>query len=98
MNEMIEGIGDRRVAPARPSDQERTARIAPAQPAGGEAARDAIELSDAARNHIDAAGIRRGLVERVRAEIAGDTYVTDEKLEIAADRLLKDLLARRSSA
>ncbi|MBX7103417.1 MAG: flagellar biosynthesis anti-sigma factor FlgM [Gemmataceae bacterium] len=33
------------------------------------------------------AGIRKDLVERVRSEIAAGTYATQEKLEIALDRL-----------
>lgn len=33
-------------------------------------------------------GIRHGLVERVRAEIASGTYDTEEKLQAALERLL----------
>ena len=35
--------------------------------------------------------VRQDLIDRVRAEIAAGTYETDEKLDIALDRLLDDL-------
>ncbi len=35
--------------------------------------------------------VRRGLVERVKAEIADGAYETPEKLQIAAERLLDEL-------
>lgn len=36
-------------------------------------------------------GVRRWLVQRVRAAIASGDYETGEKLDIALDRLLRDL-------
>ena len=33
---------------------------------------------------------REELVARIRGEIAAGTYVTQEKLEVSADRLLRD--------
>ncbi len=37
-------------------------------------------------------GIRTGLVDRVRREIAAGTYDSPEKLDIALDRMIDDLL------
>jgi len=57
---------------------------------------DAVELSDAARQQIEdtgPAGIRASLVERVRAEIAAGTYLSDEKLNTAVERLHEMLFA-----
>jgi len=51
---------------------------------------DAVDLSEAARKHIDEAApppIRTELVQRVRAELAAGTYLTNEKIGIAAERL-----------
>lgn len=51
---------------------------------------DAVELSPAAREQLardESTSIRAGLVERVRAEIAAGTYLTDEKLEAAANQM-----------
>lgn len=52
---------------------------------------DAVELSDAARDHAESTPIRQERVDQVRAEIRSGTYLTDEKMEIAAERLLHDL-------
>ena len=51
---------------------------------------DAVELSSAAREQLardESAPIRARLVERVRAEIAADTYLTDDKVEAAVNRM-----------
>lgn len=47
----------------------------------------------AARRRQEAAPIRWDLVERVRAEIAAGVYETEEKLEIAIERMSHSLLA-----
>jgi anti-sigma28 factor (negative regulator of flagellin synthesis) len=65
-------------------------RTSPAEPLTA----DRVELSDAARAHL--AGersepIRQGMVNRVRAEIGAGTYLSDEKLDVAVDRLLDAL-------
>jgi len=55
---------------------------------------DRVELSDAARAALaeqDSTPIRQDLVERVRAEIAAGTYLTDKKLDAVAERLLTRL-------
>lgn len=55
---------------------------------------DAVELSETAQGRIErdeAAPVRTELVERVRAEIAAGTYLTDGKLSVAAERLCADL-------
>lgn len=53
-----------------------------------------VELSDAAlaENTVTGrSGIRSELVARIRAEVAAGTYLTDEKLEIALDRMRRGL-------
>jgi anti-sigma28 factor (negative regulator of flagellin synthesis) len=55
---------------------------------------DAVELSDTARQQIERGGgvpVRAELVERVRAEIAAGTYLTDDKLDAAVNRLREAL-------
>ena len=57
-------------------------------------AKDAVELSPAAQERIeqgDARPIRLKLVERVRAEIAAGTYLTDEKLNAAVNGVQSEL-------
>lgn len=56
---------------------------------------DVVEISLAARLTAklqEAPAIRADLVARVKAEIASGAYETPERLQIAADRLLKDVL------
>ena len=53
---------------------------------------DRLELSEAALRHgEDDRPIRSDLVQRVRDEIANDTYLTDEKLDAALNGLKRDL-------
>jgi negative regulator of flagellin synthesis FlgM len=49
--------------------------------------REAQELSQAR----ETTGIRQDLVNRVRREIAAGTYDTEEKFDLALDRLLDDI-------
>jgi hypothetical protein len=49
--------------------------------------REALELSQTR----ESAEIRQDLVNRVRQEIAAGVYDTDEKFEIALDRLLDSI-------
>lgn len=56
---------------------------------------DTVELSDRARElarppQADP-GFRADLVQRIRTEIENGTYETPEKLDIAAERLARDL-------
>ena len=55
---------------------------------------DEVDISDAARL-IDRVGeipeIRQDRVDAIRAQIAQGTYETDEKLQIALDRLLDEI-------
>lgn len=58
-------------------------------------ASDAAVLSPAAEAHadeMDSAGIREGLVARVRAQLADGSYLSDNKLNTAIDRLADMLL------
>lgn len=41
---------------------------------------------------LSGGSIRAGLVERVRSEIAAGTYDTAEKLDIALDRMIDEVL------
>lgn len=55
---------------------------------------DAVELSTTARlvNRLDQiSGIREDVVTRVREEIEAGTYDTDDKLDLAIERLAEDL-------
>lgn len=52
---------------------------------------DFVELSDVAESKIGGEPYRTELVQRVRAEIANGTYLTDEKLDAVVDRLHRDL-------
>ena len=57
---------------------------------------DAVELSEVAREQMappESPPIREALVERVRAEIAAGTYLTDEKLNAAVSRMQELLFA-----
>jgi len=55
---------------------------------------DELEISDAARL-VEQAGqapeIRRDRVEAIRAQIAAGTYETQEKLDMAIERLLDEI-------
>ena len=65
-----------------------------AGPAGAAGIGDVVEISTAARLAAmvqDVPEVRADLVARVKAEIAAGTYETDERIEIAMDRLLDDL-------
>ena len=66
----------------------------PSSPAGGVS--DVVEISLAAQLTAklhELPGVRADLVARVKDEIAAGTYETQEKLDIAVDRLLKDLMS-----
>ena len=52
---------------------------------------DYVELSDVAESKIGGEPYRTELVQRVRAEIADGTYLTDEKLDTVVERLHREL-------
>lgn len=57
---------------------------------------DQVELSETAREQIgrpESAPIRTKLVEQVRAQIAAGTYLTDDKLDAAVNRLRDEMVA-----
>ena len=60
---------------------------------------DRVELSDQARR-LGAASqvhtVRREVIQRVRAEINADRYETQEKIDVAIDRMLSSLAAELS--
>lgn len=69
-------------------------RPASAEPTGQTRATDRLELSGAAHflRALKADGdVRNDKVSAIKAQIEAGTYETDEKLDIAVDRLLEDL-------
>jgi anti-sigma28 factor (negative regulator of flagellin synthesis) len=55
---------------------------------------DAVELSPTARKQLgrdEPAPVRAQLVERIRAEVAAGTYLTDAKLDAAVTRLRAEI-------
>lgn len=74
-------------AARRPGDDDRTAEIH-VRPA------DSVDISALARRlgeRSTSQPIRQDLVDRVKAEIENGTYESDDKLDVAAGRLLGDL-------
>ena len=56
---------------------------------------DTVEISDVAKlaaRISEIPEVRTELIETVKTELAAGTYETSEKLEIAVERLLEDLL------
>ena len=59
---------------------------------------DTVELArgePAGARPSESATIRRELVARVRAQVAAGTYLTDEKLDSALDRMRRELMRER---
>ncbi|MFH1923734.1 MAG: flagellar biosynthesis anti-sigma factor FlgM [Planctomycetota bacterium] len=55
---------------------------------------DELEISDAARlvdRVRELPEVRQDRIDQIRAEIAADTYETDEKIEIALGRFLDEI-------
>jgi len=88
---MVNGVTDSvhaaALATARPG-------VSPREDPGEHTARaartDALELSETARKRLepdDSAPIRHALVERVRSEIAAGAYLTEQKIDVAVNRL-----------
>ncbi len=79
-----------------PQSVEPTNPVVPsAPPAQAVGVSDVVEISTAAalaaKVH-EIPDVRAGLVARVKQEIKAGTYETPEKIDIAAERLLDDLL------
>jgi anti-sigma28 factor (negative regulator of flagellin synthesis) len=71
------------------------ARAVPAPSAGGVS--DVVEISLAAQLAAklqQVPAVRADLVAQVKGEIAAGTYETPQKVEVAIDRLLSDMLGR----
>jgi hypothetical protein len=74
------------------------ARRSPGSAAAGSPAAagqaDVLELSDAAQRaeRPDADSFRQGVVDRVRGEVQRGTYLSDNKLDHAIERLYRELL------
>jgi len=69
------------------------ARPQPAEPASVRG-QDKVELSDRAQllsKLHDLPDVRSDLVDRIKAEIAAETYETPDKIDTALERLLEDL-------
>ena len=68
--------------------------LRPSQPGPTSIAGDQLELSEAgqaAARLAEAAEVRHDRVAQIRQAIAEGTYATDEKLNIALDRLLDEI-------
>ena len=93
---MIEGVTNPMQAATPPAEAGATPAAQPARAAQHAFEQgDAVELSATAREHLERSGqetIREGLVERVRAEIAAGTYLTDDKIDAVVDRLLAKVI------
>ena len=94
---MINGVTNSAHAAAQPPGREATAANEEARPTKGcPVSADAVELSEAAQEQLrrsESMPIRTTLVERVRAEIAAGTYLTDDKLDAAVSRVHEELSA-----
>ena len=70
-----------------------------APPSGLVVPRDEVEISSAGRL-LDAAsrsvGVREQRLEQIKAAVAAGTYETPEKLQLAVDRLLKELATEQT--
>ena len=72
--------------------QSRSPRITRHDPAP----RDTVQLSGAAEAAAaDEVRLRTGLIDRIRREIESGTYITTEKLDIAAEQLHRYLRTAR---
>jgi negative regulator of flagellin synthesis FlgM len=81
-------IGAGAVGPVNPIAAE-------ARPVETAATADVVEISNVARLTLkvnELPEIRADLVERVKAEIAAGTYETPERIDIAVNRLMEELL------
>jgi len=70
----------------------RTAK--PASPAEGTAIKDEINISDAARfieQAAEAPEIRQDRVNSIKQQIANGTYETQDKFDVAVERLLDEI-------
>ena len=70
----------------------RTAK--PASPAEGTAIKDEINISDAARfieQAAEAPEVRQNRIGSIKQQIADGTYETQEKLDVAVERLLDEI-------
>jgi hypothetical protein len=71
---------------------ERTARRQPTQSANASA--DRVEISQTAtRYETQTAAVLEQRISDIRAQIADDSYLTPEKLDIAIDGLLRDVFS-----
>lgn len=70
-------------------------RNQPVEPTGAAAtSQDVVQISDAGRLMDMANGlpaVRQDRVDAIRAQIAGGTYETSDKLNVALDRMLDEL-------
>jgi negative regulator of flagellin synthesis FlgM len=80
---------------AQPIGAPHTSRVSkPQAPPASGAIQDELEISDAARllaQVSEIPDVRQERVDRIRAEIAAGTYETEEKLQIAIERLLEEI-------
>jgi len=88
----INGVGNNN--PVHRVVNQSISRPASAEPTGQPRAADRLELSGMApfvRALKAASDVRTDKVAAIKAQIEAGTYETDEKLDIAVDRLIEDL-------
>ena len=84
----VDGVG--RVPGVGPADRARE----PARPPDVNQPTDQVQISLEARLKSlleKVPDVRQDLIDRVRSEIEAGTYETDEKVDVAINRLLEDL-------
>ena len=87
------------VGPASPTAADaRTKSEAATPPAAAQnRGQDEVQLSDLAKLKSklrDLPDIREDLIRTVKRQIADNTYVTDERLDVAADKMIDEFLGR----
>jgi negative regulator of flagellin synthesis FlgM len=88
----INGVGSN--SPLQKIIPQPVQRELPAQPPTQQPAVDRVELSGMSHllKALKSNDIRADKVAQIKAQIEAGTYETEDKLDIAADRLLDDLL------
>jgi hypothetical protein len=96
MDAMINGVSNPLLAATSATRMNKRDVEQARPPEGLSNSMDTVDFSDAARERIEhgeSGLIRRDLVERVRSEVAADTYLTGDKLDAAIDRLFDSLFS-----
>ena len=91
----MEIYGPARVHGPQPIGPPHTSRVArPSAPSQPEQIQDELEISEVGRTVEQAQQlpeVRQDRIDEIRAQIAAGTYETEEKLQIALERLLDEI-------